>query len=211
MSSYSSHRGRRYAAAALVTVAIAALLSACGSSSSGSSSSKSSTLAADTKSAGSSSGTPFRVLWICPASGPLAAAGNAELTGMEAAVTYVNSHGGVLGHKVELKTVDDGGAGTRAVSAAEQALASGTQYNLLYNGCFTQDGVPAAATFAKTPAVQFAPLPDQLVKSGKYPYAFLSGSLLSAPELGIATELKNKGLTKFAILTGDDPSGQTGA
>src|SRR5262249_3573008 len=39
----------------------------------------------------------------------------------------------------------------------------------------------------------------------------LAGSLTSAPEVAMATEMKAKGIKKFAIVTGDDATGQSGA
>jgi branched-chain amino acid transport system substrate-binding protein len=208
-----SRRAGRLAVATVLTVAIGGLLSACGSSSSSStaSSNAAASKSASASGSGAASGSPYRVLYICPLSGQLAAAGAAELSGLKAAAAAVNAQGGVLGHKVTITTMDDAGTGTKAVAAAQQALASGAQYNLIFGGCFGQDGIPVSAAFAKTPAIQISPLPDNLIKSGKYPYVFLAGSLTSAPEVAMATEMKSKGITKFAIVTGDDATGQPGA
>jgi ABC-type branched-subunit amino acid transport system substrate-binding protein len=209
LSSYppGHRRARGLTAAAAITVALGGLVSACGSSSHSSAGSGSSSSAAKS----GSSGSPYRVLYICPLSGQLAAAGAAELDGLKAAAAQVNSQGGVLGHQVTITPMDDQGTGTKAVSDAQQALSSGTQYNLILGGCFGQDGIPVSAAFAKTPVVQISPLPDALIKSGKYPYVFLAGSLTSAPEVAMATNMKNHGVSKFAIVTGDDATGQTGA
>jgi branched-chain amino acid transport system substrate-binding protein len=133
------------------------------------------------------------------------------LDGLKAAAADVNAAGGVLGHQVSITTMDDAGTGTKAVSDAQQALSGGTTYNAIVGGCFGQDGIPVSAAFAHTPTLQFSPLPDSLIKSGKYPYVFLAGSLTSAPEVAMATEMKSKGITKFAIVTGDDATGQSGA
>lgn len=218
MSSYPFHcRAARLAVAGALTVALSGLLAACGSSSPSSTGSTGSTATASnaantsTSSGSNSAGTPYRVLFICPLSGPLAAAGAAELDGLKAAATYVNSQGGILGHKVQVTPMDDQGTGTKAVSDAEQVLSSGTQYNLIFGGCLGQDGIPVAAAFAHTVTLQMSPLPDNLVESGKYPYAFLAGSLTSAPEVGLVTAMKAKGITRFAIVTGDDATGQIGA
>jgi branched-chain amino acid transport system substrate-binding protein len=211
--SYSppSHRVRRSAAATALAVMLGAAVAACGSASSSVSASKSGSSSSTSGSTGATSKTPYRALFICPLSGPLAAAGGAELDGLKAAVSYVNSQGGILGHQVQVTTMDDAGTGTKAVSAAQQALAGGTQYNLIFGGCFGQDGIPASAAFAKTATLQFSPLPDSVLKSNRYPYTFLAGSLTSAPEVGLATEMKSKGIKKFAIVTGDDATGQAGA
>jgi branched-chain amino acid transport system substrate-binding protein len=55
-------------------------------------------------------------------SGSLALYGDYDRSYLEAAVDYVNAHGGVDGHKVVIDTADYGAAGATASSAAEQLI-----------------------------------------------------------------------------------------
>ena len=193
-------------------VAAGAVVSACGSSSS------SSTQAATTPPAGASTatapaaaGTPYRVLFICPLSGQLAAAGAAEKDGLMAATAMINSEGGILGHKVTVTAMDDAASGAKAASDAESALSGGTQYNMIYGGCLGQDSIPITAVLGKSATLEFGPLPGSLVSPPKYPSLFNPGPVDNAAEVALATEMKSKGIDKFAIITGDDATGQMGA
>jgi branched-chain amino acid transport system substrate-binding protein len=199
---------RSLATAAAVLAALGAAVAACGDSNSSSSSKAASAPAAKNV---ATSSEPFRLLMICPFSGPLAVAGAAEKAGAQAAVDQVNAEGGIVGHKVELTTMDDAGTGQKAVTAVQKALASGTKYNAVMGGCFGDDSIPVASALAKTDIPDFGPLPDSLLVPPKYPNAFIPGSSISAPELGLATAMKAKGITKFAIITGDDATGKLGA
>lgn len=204
------HGGRRLAIAVTLGVAFAGLLSACGSSSPTTSSSASAS--ASSSSGTSSSSTPYRVLFVCPLSGPLAGAGTAEKDGLQAAAAQVNSQGGVMGHKVVVVTKDDADSGTQAVSIVQSALASGTPYNMIMGGCFGEDAVPLSASLAKTPILDLAPLNGDVASNpAKYPNEFLNGSLLIAPEVALVSKMKADGITKFAIVTGGGATGQLGA
>jgi ABC-type branched-subunit amino acid transport system substrate-binding protein len=107
--------------------------------------------------------------------------------------------------------MDDAGTGTKAVSVGQQLLTSGTTYNAVMGGTFAQDSVPLAAVFGKTGTLDFGAVPDQLVSPPKYPNLFIAGSATSAPEVALATAMKQHGITKFAIITGGDATGQFGA
>jgi len=68
-----------------------------------------------------SSSTPFRVLFIDGLSGGFAPIGNGNLAGMNAAVSVINSEGGILGHKVELTSKDDQASPQDAVNILQKA------------------------------------------------------------------------------------------
>jgi branched-chain amino acid transport system substrate-binding protein len=122
---------------------------------------------------------------------------------MEAAAKVLNAKGGVLGHQVQIVKIDDGGVPTTAVSKVSAALASGAKYNVVDGGCFDQDAVAVAPLFARTTTPDFAPLDDNQVQPPKYPNWFVGGTLTSTPEEAVAAAMKAKGITKFAIVTGD--------
>ncbi len=87
---------------------------------------------------------PFKVLLVVPKSGPLGFVGGIAENGTKAAANVINSQGGILGSKVEVKTVDDAGQGAKAVAAALQET-SATKYNLIHCGNFGDDGLPCSA------------------------------------------------------------------
>lgn len=148
---------------------------------------------------------------ICPFSGPLAIAGAAEKAGADAAAAAINADGGILGAKVKITTMDDGGTGQKAVAAVQKVLASGTQYHGMIGGCFGDDAIPISSAVGKSDLPNFGPLTDNLVAPPKYPNAFVPGSSISAPEAGMATAMNAKGYKKIAIITGDDATGKLGA
>lgn len=203
---------RRLLATAAAMALLGALLGACGGTSS-SSTQASATSASRGGSATSTTTTkaPYRVLFICPLSGPLAVAGAAEKDGLMAATAQINSQGGILGHRVVVTAMDDAATGTKAASDAETALSSSTPYNMVYGGCFGQDSIPIATAFGKSDTLTYGALPNNFLAPPKYPNVFNPGSLTTAPELAMATAMKAKGITKFAIITGDDATGQLGA
>jgi branched-chain amino acid transport system substrate-binding protein len=107
----------RYRLAALATVAAAAAaLAACGSSSS--SNSSSSAVATSTAAAPTSAASPISVGYVNDESGPLAVP---FITyGTQAAVSYVNAHGGVGGHPIKLIACAADGSPEKSIDCANQ-------------------------------------------------------------------------------------------
>lgn len=68
---------------------------------------------------------PMRIEALMALSGPLAAAGEAMVLGMEAAVEVVNADGGVLGQPVELNVTDDASSPDEIVARLQEILAAG--------------------------------------------------------------------------------------
>lgn len=192
--------------AALLAVGAALVVAACGSTSASSSSTSSS---AGSKTA-AASGAPMRVLFVGPLSGSLAVAGTAELDGMKAAAYVLNGKGGADGHKVVITALDDAASGVTAVSKVESALAGGTQYTVAGGGVFGQDALPLASVFGKTHIIDFGPLPDNYLAPPKDPNLFIGGTLTSTPEIAMVAAMKAKGITKFAIVTGNDTTSVLG-
>jgi len=190
-------------AAALGVAALLALgASACGSSSSSSTTASSSS---------SDSHAPFKVLAILPTSGPLAAVGQIETTGFKAAAKVINADGGVLGHRVTVKVVDDGGTGQKATAAAIDANRSGS-YNLISCGSFGDDAIPCASALATNPALQI-PLAAEshLNDPNKLPHVFVPGGLFDPAEQAMVAAMKAKGIKRFAIVQGDNVTGRLAA
>ena len=153
---------------------------------------------------------PFNVLAVLPLSGPLALIGKYEKEGLLAAANVVNSRGGIRGEKVKITAVDDQGDGSKAVSTLQSALAGGTKYNVLYLGSFDQESAPMFAAEAKNAVLQVSGS-STAIDVKKLPYAFDTGTGFYANAESIAIKMKKDGITKFAIVCGDDGSGRDGA
>jgi branched-chain amino acid transport system substrate-binding protein len=141
-------------------------------------------------------------------SGSTAIVGKAESAGAKAAAAVLNAQGGILGHKVTVAVMDDAGAGTTAVSVAQQVMSKGVPYNLLLPGSFGADAIPMAAVFAKTPVLQITQASEpQLNDPSKYPNLYVPTGGYPPQETALVQRLKSQGITKLAIVTGDDVSG----
>src|SRR5712691_6596261 len=112
----------RWVTAASLGAVVALAASACGSSSSGGSGAQ------------SGGAQKFVVLDVTALSGPLAVIGDPEVQATKAAVNYLNSRGGLSGHKIVLQLKDDQGDASTAVSVVQQALSSGTKPDLVLPG-----------------------------------------------------------------------------
>jgi branched-chain amino acid transport system substrate-binding protein len=213
----TGHIGRRRVASLATALCAALGVAACG----GSSSTSSNVAATQTSTSGQTStpthastsannaGTPFRVLGFYPTSGASAVPGIEELAGLQAGAAVINAEGGILGHRVVITVNNDQNTGTTAVSQAQQVLASGTKYSLIVPGIDGADAIPVAAVLAHTPVLQVTPAAESaLNQPSKYPYLFMALNNFPVNEQSVAAELKAKGITKVAFITGDDPSGQ---
>ena len=189
------------AVAAVLTLAVAA----CGDDDDASSSSGS---GGSAEAAESTSKEPFKVLAVMPMSGPLAAVGKIEEVGFKAATKVINDEGGILGHPVEVKVVDSGGAGPQAVSLAIEETRK-EDYNLVSCGSFGDDALPCADAIAKTPTLQM-PLAaeSRLNDPESKPNTFIAGNLFDPVEQAMAEQMKAKGVQKVAIVVGDNTTGR---
>ncbi|MBS1883309.1 MAG: ABC transporter substrate-binding protein [Actinobacteria bacterium] len=186
---------------------------ACGSSSSSTSSGSTSSEggSATTASAGeAASGTPFKVLAVLPMSGPLAVVGELAKAGYEQAATVVNAEGGIEGHKVELKIVDDAGSGEKAVTAVNNAASE--EFNLISCGDFGEDAIPCAEALVSNPALQIPLAAEKtLTDYEKLPNVFVPGTLFNPGEKAMAEQIQKDGISKVAIVVGDGTTGHLGS
>ena len=78
---------------------------------------------------------PINILAINDTSGYTKVYGTQENLGLEAGAAYVNAHGGILGHKVVVTTVNDNGDPATAASVARQQLSSNPgKYTMVWAG-----------------------------------------------------------------------------
>src|SRR5580704_6247815 len=148
-----SKRAFALSGAAVLSVSV---LAPCSSSTSSSSSSSSSSASASTSSSPSSS-TPITIGASLSLTGDFATDGQAFQKGYELWASDVNAHGGLLGHQVVVKILND--------------ASSPTQVDTNYQTLFTTDNVNLAfgpfSSLLTTPASSVA---------ARYGYAFVEGA-----------------------------------
>lgn len=138
---------RHHTRRAIVAIAVAGtLLAACSSnipSSTGSSGGTAST----------SSSATIEIGIVTTSSGASASVGIPDIQGAQLAVANINANGGLLGHKVQLVTRDDGGVVATAVSEARQLITSDHISALL--GPDNSAVAAAEASLIKTAGIPF--------------------------------------------------------
>jgi branched-chain amino acid transport system substrate-binding protein len=141
---------------------------------------------------GGSSGS-FHVGMTLDLSGPLSSVGQPQRDGAKAYIDYVNAHGGVDGHQIDLKVLDDAATATRGTANATQ-LISQDKVSALFG--FTLSNVCAAvapiATARKVPAICQS-LPDTLLYPAK-DYLYSAAAAVSAQAAPIVAAAKQTGV-----------------
>lgn len=151
--------------------------------------------------------SPFRVLVISPFSGAAAALGNAYKAGIVAAGQLLNTEGGILGHHITLKFVDDGSNPINGVTMLQNELASGTRYNLVItaNTAFIQ---PLAPVLAKVDAlVATVGSADSLFTATPYPNLFGFSGNLEAQEQGVVRQMVAMKVKNIGIIAASNSAG----
>ncbi|HVV08122.1 ABC transporter substrate-binding protein [Amycolatopsis sp.] len=175
--------GKRRFAAVGAACALVSVLAGCGS--------------------GSGSGGDYVIGVNDVLSGPLASYGQSFLTQAKGAVTYVNNHGGINGHKVNLVTADSAAVGQNA-SAAAQQLVNSQNVSAMLGFTLSDDcsAVSSIATSRKVPIICTSVPPDELTPVKKYVFAGNDIELQEIPgTVAFAqNELKLGPGTRFAIL-----------
>ncbi len=150
----------------------------------------------------------IKIGFFAPLTGPASADGIAARTGAELAVKYINSHGGVLGKKVELVLYDDALNPDQAIAVAHKmieqdgvvAAVSGSYSSttLAASDVFENSGVPLVVAYAVNP----------LITKGKH-YVIRVG-MVAEVEGRVAgyAAVKLLGAKKVAILYIDNPYGK---
>jgi ABC-type branched-subunit amino acid transport system substrate-binding protein len=176
-------------------VSIVALAAAgCGSSSGGSGSAK--------------SGSPLTVADVAPFTGTDAALGPTYLVSCDAATNAINAAGGVLGHKLNCKSVDTRGDPADAVPAVRQMYASTSNLSLVI-GCTSDEASSVVPLFTTNKTVSFCMTGQAEFDHVKFPYFYR----LVPPDLSESYAMiaiaKNHGYKKIALAFGNDIGSQT--
>jgi ABC-type branched-subunit amino acid transport system substrate-binding protein len=143
--------------------------------------------------------------------GPTAALGQGMKTGINAAFAEANKAGGVKGHKLELKSVDDGYEPTKSIEAVNKLLgedkvfaiagAVGTPTSVATQPLADKAGAPFIGAFTGTEALR-APYKASVVN--------VRASYFQETEAMVEHLTKDLGATKIAIMYQDDAYGQAG-
>jgi ABC-type branched-subunit amino acid transport system substrate-binding protein len=198
-----ARRARRLAAAAGLTALVAA---GCGSSSS--SSSGGGGAGNSSGSASASSGATLTVADVAPFTGTDAALGPTYLVSCNASTNAINSAGGVLGHKLNCKSVDTRGDPADAVPAVRQMYASTSNLALVI-GCTSDEAASVVPIFTANKTVSFCMTGQSEFDHVKFPYFYR----LVPPDLSesyaMVAMAKNKGYKRIAMAFGNDIGSQT--
>jgi branched-chain amino acid transport system substrate-binding protein len=161
----------------------------------------------DAAPAGNDKSEPYRIVQLVGQNqaGPAALNAKAAAQAVSAAVDVLNANGGILGHKVELEIIDDGGDPTQAVTKLQQRLSSGPKPNLVLPGNTSAEALPMAPiiTEAGILSVQQASS-TALDDPAKYPYMFKTPPVPETWAKSLADYAKGRGITKVAMLSGKD-------
>ncbi|HEY3716104.1 MAG TPA: ABC transporter substrate-binding protein [Jatrophihabitantaceae bacterium] len=172
-------------------VLIAGSLVACGSSGGGSS----------TKGSASSGGS-YRVGFDSDLSGPYALNGVGQKDGFQAYFDYINAHGGINGHQVNVTYLDDAADVTRGTANTTQLMTA--KKVSVIGGYILSNVCGAAAVLAaknKVPINCSAVSDDLLHPVQPYVYtARMSQSNEAAPESDLAAQLVTSSAPKVAII-----------
>jgi ABC-type branched-subunit amino acid transport system substrate-binding protein len=157
-------RGRMAAAAAAVAALVVA---GCGSGSASGGGSGGSGGAGST----AAKGAPLTIADVAPFTGTDAALGPTYLVSCDAATNAINGAGGVLGHKLNCKSVDTRGDPADAVPAVRQMYASTSNVGLVI-GCTSDEAASVVPVFGANKTVSFCMTGQSEFDHVKFPYFY---------------------------------------
>jgi branched-chain amino acid transport system substrate-binding protein len=150
----------------------------------------------------------FSVVDIDPLSGQLSVYGLAGEQAVKAAASVLNQHGGVLGRRVTVKEVDDGGSPSEAASNLEQLLSSGAKPDMVLPGALGTEGVATVPILCQAGVFSIgSPNETSLNNPAKYPCFFSTAVPEVVPANALAAYAKANGWKKVAVLTSTDAYG----
>ncbi len=115
------------------------------------------------KPSGPSGGGTIKIGFFAPLTGEASADGHSALHGAQIAVDYINSHGGVLGKKLELVYYDDQLSADQAIAIAHKLIeedkvvaaisGSYSSTTLAASSIYNEEGVPLVNSYAVNPDI----------------------------------------------------------
>jgi branched-chain amino acid transport system substrate-binding protein len=155
-----------------------------------------------------SPGSPLTVADVAPFTGTDAALGPTYLVSCDAATNAIDAAGGVLGHKLNCKSVDTRGDPADAVPAVHQMYASTSSLGFVI-GCTSDEAASVVPIFASNKTVSFCMTGQSEFDHVKFPYFYR----LVPPDLSESYAMvaiaKNHGYKKLALAFGNDIGSQT--
>lgn len=146
---------------------------------------------------------PLEINVMLSMSGPVSFLGKAEQAAFDVLETMVNKKGGIAGRPIKIVVADDTSSPQVALQLANAYVAKGVPVFLgspLASGCFSY-----MAIIAKTGPVDYCLSPPVSPPSGGY--VFTAGASALDQSTSLMRYLKDRGFTRFAILTTTDATG----
>jgi branched-chain amino acid transport system substrate-binding protein len=152
---------------------------------------------------GTSAVDSYRIGFSTDLSGKFAQFGTGQRDGFKAYFDYVNVHGGLDGHPVEVTYLDDAGDVSRGTANATQLIAQNSASALagyaVSNVC---GGAASVATTQKIPLICTAVASDLLEPVRPYVYAArIAQAHEAAPMMAFAGQLTGKAAPRVAVIT----------
>jgi branched-chain amino acid transport system substrate-binding protein len=154
---------------------------------------------------------PIKIGSFLTVTGPASFLGDPELKTLQVYVEEINAKGGVKGRKIELIHYDTGGDAKDAVSFVKRLIKS-DKVDLLIGGTTTGDTMAVIPDVEKEgiPFISLAGAVEIIEPVKKWAFKTPHTDRMAAAK--IFTDLRKRGLSKIALITGDggfDKSGRT--
>ncbi|MDT5133962.1 MAG: hypothetical protein QOE41_3273 [Mycobacterium sp.] len=200
----SKPQSHRTLLTAVLAAVLALVAAGCGSSSGGGASNGS----GSGGSSGSSGGSSLTVADVAPFTGTDGALGPTYLVSCDAATGAINAAGGVLGHRLNCKSVDTRGDPADAVPAVHQMYASTSNLGLVI-GCTSDEAASVVPVFTASKTVSFCMTGQSEFDHVKFPYFYR----LVPPDLSESYAMvaiaQQHGYKRVALAFGNDIGSQT--
>ncbi|HWD95510.1 MAG TPA: ABC transporter substrate-binding protein [Acidimicrobiales bacterium] len=137
----------------------------------------------------SASNSPFNVLMIAGTTGPVAPPTQAEIQATKAAASVINHEGGIDGHKIAVKEVNDNLDPTTALSELQQAESGSAKPNLVFAGTTSNETLAMLPTLTRDKTLSM-----ELAGSGVFdsPYQFALPNYLPNQATALVNAIKKQ-------------------
>jgi branched-chain amino acid transport system substrate-binding protein len=157
------------------------------------------------------SSTPYRVLFMAGISSFVAGPAKAQLSGISAAAAVLNRSGGILGHKIEIETIDTQADATKATTLLIERLGNGPKPDLVIPGTTSSETLAMLPTLTKNKILGISESASaKLNDPANYPYGFSVSVGPILPAAGLIEYVQKQGYKKAAIIGGNDAFGTSG-
>lgn len=159
--------------------------------------------------AGAHAAEPIKVGSFLSVTGPASFLGDSELKTLEMYVERINEAGGVIGRPLKLVHYDDAGDASAARNFASRLIRS-DRVDLIVGGSTT------GTTMAAVPMIEQARIPfislagAVVITDPVKPWVFKTPQSDRAAAQRVLQDIKDRGLTKIALISGTDGFGRSG-